>query len=137
MNQYMVTAALACLAIATVACSKKDMTPGEVSRQFLVDLSTADIDAAQSRLGPALRSRFLEKPALAKSAAAERKLSVEKCGGYKDITPSFNVTPEQTTVEGYSLLEYKGGCPSEKQYVRLNKNEGNWLIVEFGPLVKL
>lgn len=132
-----IVTALVCLAVATAACSKKDMTPGEVTRQFLVNLAAEDVDGALALLGPVMKARFLEKPALTKSAAAERKLSVEKCGGYKEITPSYSVTPEQTTVEGYSLLQYKGACPAEKQYVRLKKNEGNWLIDEFGPRVKL
>ncbi|WP_426197446.1 hypothetical protein [Massilia sp. DWR3-1-1] len=124
------------MVLAVAACSKKDLTPDEVVKGFLTDFSEENIDGAVSRLGPTLKARFLDKPDVTKSAFKEQKVKVEKCGGYKTISANYTVTPEQSTVEGYSLINFKGQCPGEKQYVRLTRSEGRWLIDEFGPTVK-
>ena len=136
MNKLIFTAAVAALACATSACSKKDMTPGEVAKTFLTDFATDNVDDATARLMPPLKAQFLAKPDVTKSAFAEQRLRIEKCGGYKEITSFFDVRPEQTGVEGYSYVEYKGQCPAEKQYLRLKKSDTSWLIEEVGPRVK-
>lgn len=118
------------------ACSKKDPTPDEMMKTFINDFSTENIDGATKSLGPALQARFAEKPESTKAAFKARKEKVEKCGGYRAITSKYEITPEQVSVEGYTLMEFNGQCPAEKQFLRLKRSDRQWLIDEFGPMVK-
>lgn len=136
MKKFTLTATLVALAFATTACSKKDMSPGEVATAFLKDFATEDVDGASALAAPAMKMRMLANPNVTKAASAESKASVDKCGGYKEITPSYNPKADATMVEGFSLLQYNGQCPAMQQWIRLRKNEGHWLVDEFGPLTK-
>lgn len=137
MNKTIRSAVLVVLACATSACSKKDMSPGDTVKTFLTAFATEDLDGASAVASATMKTRMLADPALTKAALKERRLMVEKCGGYKEITSNYDAKPEQTSVDGYSLIQYNGQCPAEKQWVRVKKNEGQWLVEEFGPSNKL
>ncbi len=128
--------ALLPLVFALSACARKDQTPEDLMKNFYTDFSAANLEGAASHLGPAMKARFLDKPAVTQAGLAEAKLKVEKCGGLKNLTSFYKYTPAQSTVEGYTLLEYQGSCPAEKQYARVMRHDERWLIEEFGPSVK-
>lgn len=136
MNKTICATVLVALACASSACSKKDLSPGDTVKTFLTAFATEDLDGASAVASPAMKARMLADPAVTRSALKERRMLVEKCGGYKDITSSYDAKPDQTSVEGFSLIQYNGPCPPEKQWVRVKKNEGQWLVDEFGPSTK-
>jgi hypothetical protein len=119
------------------ACSNPSETPEGAAKDFFSAVKSADIEKFTSHLDGKLKELAVAKKADFEKNLQESKLKIVKCGGIKNLTSTYSVAEEATATEGYTLIEYKDKCPSEKQYLALVKNDKSWLITEIGPSVKV
>jgi len=125
----------ACLFV-LFGCSKPNATPGDTSKNFMSAVESTDVSKFTSTLSSDLKAKIQAKIPDLKKNLEEGSLKIKQCGGYKNLTPNYGVGEGATSVEGYTLVEYKGTCPSEKQYLKLVKQNDMWLVDEPGPSVK-
>jgi hypothetical protein len=119
------------------ACSNPNATPEGTVKDFYAATESADLEKFTSHLDGRLKEQVLAKKADMGKSLQEGKLKISKCGGIKTLTSSYPVIEGATTTEGNTVIEYKGDCPRERQYLRLAKHEKAWLISEAGPSVKV
>ncbi|MGF6273408.1 hypothetical protein ABIB38_001782 [Massilia sp. UYP11] len=135
-NPHKLVVALSTVAILS-ACSNPNSTPEGTVKDFYAAAESADLEKFTSHLGGSLKEQVLAKKNDVEKSLQEGKLKISKCGGIKTLTSSYPVVEGATTTEGNTLVEYKGECPKEKQYLKLAKHEKAWLISEAGPSVKV
>lgn len=126
-----------CAAAILSACSNQNETPEGAVKDFLATTESADVEKFTSHLGGELKELVLAKKSEIQKNLDESKSKIDKCGGIKSLTSTYSVTEGATTVEGHTLIDYKGACPAEKQYLNLVKNEKVWLIDKIGPSIKM
>jgi len=119
------------------ACSNSNETPAGAAKDFFASTESADLDKFTSHLDGRLKELALSKKAEVQKNLQESKVKIDKCGGIKNLTSTYAVSEGATSTEGYTLIEYKGECPAEKQYLKLVKNDKAWLINEAGPNIKV
>jgi hypothetical protein len=117
-------------------CAKPNATPGDTSKTFLAAVESTDADQFMSTLSSSLKEKIRATVPDLKKNMAEGSLKIKGCGGFKNLTPNYSVGDGASAVEGYTLIEYKGNCPSEKQYLKLVKQNELWLVDLTGPSVK-
>ena len=125
------------LLILIAGCSKHDQTPSEVVKEFYNAEAKADVDAVAATLAPELRSKIPSNKDEAKKGFLATKGEIDKCGGFKNLTSKYDISPGAGKVVGYTLVEHNGSCPTEKQAISLSKFDDKWLIDEFGPSSKV
>lgn len=118
------------------ACSKQNATPGETSKVYINAIEATDVEKFTSSMTIDLKDKIHATIPNLKSNLAEAALKIKYCGGLKNLTPNYGVNEGATTVSGYTLIEYKSNCPSEKQYLKMVKQNDMWLIDEPGPSLK-
>lgn len=132
-NKLMMSAA--CLFV-LFGCSKQNATPGDTSKNFMRAVESTDVGKFTSTLSSDLKAKIQAKIPDLKKNLEEGSLKIKQCGGYKNLTPNYGIGDGATSVEGYTLIEYKGTCPAEKQYLKLVKQNDMWLVDQTGPSVK-
>lgn len=122
--------------VVLAGCNKPNATPSDTSKNFLTSVESTDVDKFTSTLSSGLKEQIQAKIPDLKKNLEEGSLKIKQCGGYKNLTPNYGVGDGAASVEGYTLVEYKGTCPAEKQYLKLVKQNDMWLVDQPGPSVK-
>lgn len=129
---------LVCVSMSALlaACAKTNVTPGDTSKRFLESMETTDVDTFMATLAPDFKAKIQASVPDIKQSLGNSSLKIKQCGGFKNLTPNYAQSEGATSVEGYTLIEYKGTCPLEKQYLKLVKRDNAWLVELPGPSVK-